>query len=382
MRPNLLLIPLTLLLLAAAKAPSSAPRTYLLNLKDVDALKADAKQLSSLKKKADKAAAATPVSVMDKKLTPPSGDRHDFLCYASYWWPDPSKKDGLPYIRKDGQVNPESRNDSDADRLVEIVNNVELLAKVYYLTGDEQYAAAAVKQLRVWYLDPATRMNPNMLYSQIVRGVTKVRGEGILDSRHFTRIVDSIGLLERSRSMTPAIRAGLNDWFKKFVDWLWTSPMGEDERNALNNHGDWYDVQFVTLALFVGKTAEAKKQLEAAKHNRIDVQIKADGSLPLELARTKSFDYCVFALDPLTQLATLGDKLGVDLWRYQPTRKDAGSLRKAIDYMAPYLDPAKPWTHEQIKDTSRTKLVPVIKRAADAYKDAHLQHLVDKFGKE
>ena len=24
-----------------------------------------------------------------------------------YWWPDPSKPDGLPYIRKDGHKNPE-----------------------------------------------------------------------------------------------------------------------------------------------------------------------------------------------------------------------------------------------------------------------------------
>lgn len=31
-----------------------------------------------------------PFSVMDKKLIPPSGDKHDYLGLAPYFWPDPS----------------------------------------------------------------------------------------------------------------------------------------------------------------------------------------------------------------------------------------------------------------------------------------------------
>ena len=48
-----------------------------------------------------------PPSVMDKGVTPPSGDKHDYMSQAPYWWPDPTKPDGSPYIRKDGERNPE-----------------------------------------------------------------------------------------------------------------------------------------------------------------------------------------------------------------------------------------------------------------------------------
>src|SRR5260370_27180315 len=59
-----------------------------------------------LLKEADAALHAGPFSVMQKKRIPPSGDRHDYVSMGPYWWPDPSKPNGLPYIRKDGQRNP------------------------------------------------------------------------------------------------------------------------------------------------------------------------------------------------------------------------------------------------------------------------------------
>ena len=55
----------------------------------------------------DKLLTKGPYSVMDKKQVPPSGDKHDYVSQGPYWWPDPTKADGLPYIRKDGLVNPE-----------------------------------------------------------------------------------------------------------------------------------------------------------------------------------------------------------------------------------------------------------------------------------
>src|SRR5690349_13062772 len=36
-----------------------------------------------------------------KTKLPPNGNIHDYISQAPYWWPDSSKKDGLPYIRKD-----------------------------------------------------------------------------------------------------------------------------------------------------------------------------------------------------------------------------------------------------------------------------------------
>src|SRR5205823_7105303 len=58
---------------------------------------------------------AGPWSVMDKTRVAPSGDKHDYVSYAPYWWPDSTKPNGLPYIQRDGLVNPESRDDTDHD---------------------------------------------------------------------------------------------------------------------------------------------------------------------------------------------------------------------------------------------------------------------------
>ena len=55
-----------------------------------------------------------PFSVVNKARLPSSGNVHDYFSYGPYWWPDPSKPDGLPYVRRDGEVNPESRDANSA----------------------------------------------------------------------------------------------------------------------------------------------------------------------------------------------------------------------------------------------------------------------------
>ena len=43
----------------------------------------------TLEEDAKTALALKPMSVMDKAITPPSGDKHDYMSQAPYWWPDP-----------------------------------------------------------------------------------------------------------------------------------------------------------------------------------------------------------------------------------------------------------------------------------------------------
>ena len=63
-----------------------------------------------------------PWSVMDKQHVPPSGDKHDYMSLGPYWWPDPDKPDGLPYIRRDGEVVESLRG--EAEVTVQPVPNV------------------------------------------------------------------------------------------------------------------------------------------------------------------------------------------------------------------------------------------------------------------
>jgi hypothetical protein len=175
---------------------------------------------------AEQALTAGPFSVMDKPRTPPSGDKHDFLSLAPYWWPDLSKPAGLPYVRRDGEVNPESKRGTDDVPFGRMTDAVSWLALAYRETKDERFAARAAWLLRVWFLDTATRMNPNLDYGQGVPGRSTGRAEGIIATRRLVAIVEAARSLEASPSWTAADREGLRAWCAAYAGWLKTSPNG------------------------------------------------------------------------------------------------------------------------------------------------------------
>jgi len=381
--------PLILLCVYAfARAAEPTPRYFSAKpgtlAKAKEKLAAGDKQLTKALKKlvadADKALAEVPPSVTNKEKLPPSGDKHDYMSIAPYFWPNPDTKDGLPYVRHDGKVNPESRdpkaNDSPAIKIMG--DNVETLALAYYFTGNETYAQGAAKVARVWFLDPATRMNPHLKYAQAIMGVNDGRGTGILEALHISVAADALGLLAESKAWPKDDQKALKEWLRTYHDWLMKSEPGKDEHNAKNNHGTFFDVQAVRIALVLGRDDSAKRMLEEAKQRRIAVQIDPEGKQPLELDRTTSFSYSRFNLFALTELATLGEHAGVDLWHF--TTDDGRSIRKAIDFMLPYADvPPKPWTLPQIKDKHESEFMPIFRQATLAYGTDAYEAVITKY---
>ncbi len=331
--------------------------------------------LAKIDADARKALRESTYSVTSKGVVPPSGDKHDYMSQAPYFWPDPTKKDGLPYIRKDGERNPEINKITDHKTLDDMVASVENLSLAYYFRGDEACAAKAVALLRAWFIDSSTRMNPNMEYAQYVPGVNTGRGIGLLETRGLTRAVDAIGLLDGSKSLTPADKKGIEDWFTKFVNWMQESKNGKEESMSQNNHGTYYDVQLTCFSLFIGKNDLAKSVTETAKQKRIARQIEPDGSQPLELARTKGWSYSVMNLEGLVTLAALADHAGVDLWNYQT--KDGRGIRKAFDFLYPYAEGEK-WKYQQIGDWPADIFYPVMRRASAKYADSKFKSMMAK----
>jgi hypothetical protein len=238
----------------------------------------------------------------------------------------------------------------------------ETLALAYYFKGIEDYAAKAAQTLRAWFFDPATRMNPNLQYAQAVLGVNNGRGIGLIESRALTRVVDAAGLLAGAQSWTHADQHQLQEWFARFLQWMQESNNGRDEAAAKNNHGTYYDVQVTSYALFLGRNELAAEIVRAARQKRIAIQIEPDGRQPLELVRTRAWGYSVGNLAGLMLLARLGETVNVDLWQFQTS--DGRSIRKALDYLAPFcLDQAK-WPHAQIGGWPPQMLHPLLRQAA------------------
>ncbi|MFO7975708.1 MAG: alginate lyase family protein, partial [Candidatus Hydrogenedentota bacterium] len=257
-----------------------------------------------------------PFSVTDKPMTPPSGDKHDYMSVGPYWWPNPDTDDGLPYVRRDGEVNPE-RNEYDNVGQSAMARAVRTLALAYFLTGKELYAEHAATLLRVWYLNENTRMNPNLKYGQAIPGRVDGRGIGIIDTAHLARLLDAVGMLQGSEAWTEQDQQGLQQWFSEYLDWILTHPYGKNERNTRNNHGTWYDVQAATYALFTNRRDIAREVLESVPENRIAKHFQPDGRQPHELARTKSYGYSAMNLAGFFDLATLGEHFDMNLWNWE-----------------------------------------------------------------
>ncbi len=335
----------------------------------------------ALLQEANQALGTKPFSVMDKTRTPPSGDKHDYSSIGPYVWPNPKTPDGLPYISRDGQINPESRSEAyDAERMQRMSSTVRMLTLAHALTGEEKYAAKAVKLLQVWYLDPATRMNPNLTWSQVNPGHARVTGTGIINSVSLVEMPNAITLLANSKSLAPADLQRLKVWFESYLDWLLTSEKGKLEGDAKNNHGVWYDAQVAAFALFVGRPEVARQVAESAKARRIALQIQPDGSQPLELRRTRSLHYSVYNLNAFSSLARAGERVGVDLWHYETP--DGRSIRKALDYVLQYANPDKKWPAQEIKGYNMEVFYPVMLCAGADYHDEALIQAARKIGSE
>lgn len=338
--------------------------------------------IKSFLKEADKFLDDKPLTVTDKKMAGPSGDLHDYVSLAPYYWPNPKTKDGLPYIRKDGEVNPESKNAdfSDDTRVLALARRMKTLGLAYFFTGDEKYGAKAVEQIRVWFIDEKTKMNPHMKFSQGVRGESTGRGTGMMDGRHISMAAETTALFVKSAAWKSGEREAAEAWFREFFQWMLQGDLGKDESASKNNHGSHYDAQIVRWALHTGRLDIARDFLERAKEKRIALQIEPDGKQPLELARTNSLTYSQFNLKALTSLAIMGEYVGVDLWNYKT--KDGRCISVAMDYLIPYIDlPRKPWPYKQIvpKKAEIPEILPEYKMASLIFKKPEYAAIAPKY---
>lgn len=331
--------------------------------------------LAELERDAKLALRAGPFSVAEKTNLPPSGDKHDYMSIGPYFWPNPATSNGLPYIRHDGKRNPANRT-SDRRALGSMIGSVETLALAWYFTGNEAYAKKATELLRVWFIDSATRMNPNFEFAQAVPGVNSGRGTGLIEMAGMSSLVDSVGLLAGSKSWTDSDQRRLQQWFTQFVQWMQDSKNGRDEAAAKNNHGTYYDLELAAFALFVGKNEIATNVLSAVAAKRIARQIEPDGRQPLELARTNAWGYSTMNLRGLMSLGQLGDKIGIDLWHFETP--DGRGIRKALDCLVAFATGEREWLSGRSGEPSLRSLATTLRLGAMKYSDAKYRELLSK----
>ncbi len=269
------------------------------------------------------------------------GGPHDFYSEGDYWWPNPEDPEG-PFIRRDGETNP---GNFIAHRLVMIRFSrvVGALASAYIVTGDDKFVEQAFKHINAWFCDPATRMNANLQFAQAIKGITPGRGVGIIDTIHLMEVAQGVIRMEGSPAADATVLAGTKKWFSDYIDWMTTSKNGLDELKATNNHSVCWVMQVASFARLTGNA----EKLEFCRARFTDVllpdQMAADGSFPREIGRTKPYGYSLFNLDAMVAVCSIISPDGGGLWSY--TTPDGRNIRKAIDFMRPYIDNKITWPH-------------------------------------
>jgi hypothetical protein len=336
---------------------------------------------------AERALKQRPLSVMDKSGMPASGDKHDYYSLAPYWWPAPGKPGGKPYIRDDGKVNPErSGNEYDASKLMALRDAIRTLSLAYYYSDDPRFARHAAQLIRTWFLDPATRMNPNLAYAQAVPGVFSGRPEGVIDGNSLIPIIESIGLLGPSSALSQAEQDGLEDWFSKLAVWLATSENGRAERAKSNNHGIYYDLLLTHFALFARLDKVPQQMAASFPARRIAVQFAPDGTLPEELGRTRSWHYTHWTLQASSQMAQLGECVGVDIWNFKTP--DGRGLRTSFNWVAQFAGNERKWKYREIAferggkiDGAREGALESLRTAAWGFRDPAFELAAQTYAK-
>jgi hypothetical protein len=298
-------------------------------------------------KEAEKRVGKPIITITENENLQASKDPHDYFSIGRYFWPDPSKSDGLPWINRDGETNPDAVKASDEKKLGEMIHAVEYLSLAYYLTGDEKYGSEASRFLRGFFLDAETKMNPHLDYGQSVPGKATGRGWGLIDTRGFMVLPDVLKFLEKCPAWTAKDREGMKAWWTAYGNWMQTSKIGLQEKSAPNNHGAAYDVQLGAVLVMAEKEDEAKKVLGESLPARLDAHITPEGEQPRELARTKSWSYSCFNLKNICKGSVMARSLGIDLWSREG-EGGRGSLRKAMLYLVPFLKNPDEWSEKQI----------------------------------
>ncbi len=318
---------------------------------------------AALRRDAEKLCQTPAPAVTDKKLTPnsPTQDPHDYVSIATYAWPNPQKRGGMPYVIRDGLVSPDL-NQYDRPHWETAARGITVAVKAAYFLNEPRYAYEAARRLKRWFIDPVSRMNPHLCYAQMIPGRCSGRPLGIIDfALYLPPLLDFVDLL---RAMDlPAWKTqdniALAEWCASLLSWLESHPFGSEEEAADNNHGTYYDRLVACIALFLGDRELAAAQLDKSL-KRARQQIEPDGSMPRELSRGRSLSYTLMNIRGFVDLACIGRCLGLELW--SNPGEGGRTIASSVLFLYRYARSDTEWPWRQIEPFDWRMIWPVLKK--------------------
>lgn len=318
------------MILSACRAETDERKEYVKNVLREEVLK-----------RAEANLAEEPVTVTSYVAERSAGGIHDFYSEGDYWWPDSLNPDG-PYVKRDGMTNPDNFV-AHRHALIRFSQIVANLTSAYLLTEDTKYIAPILSHVNAWFMADSTKMNPNLLYAQAIKGITTGRGIGIIDTIHLVEVAQSLLKLEEAGVLPKEYADKTKVWLSAYLDWMTTHPNGIKEKNASNNHGTCWAMQAAAFAKYVGN----KEIMDScrARFNEIFLpgQMADDGSFPREIDRTKPYGYSLFNLDAMAALCHILSDDDNNLW--ESATPSGKSMKLGIDFLYPYVADRDAWPY-------------------------------------
>lgn len=270
-------------------------------------------------------------------------DKHNYESLSSYFWPNPADS-AAPYIERDGLLNPETRTD-DRRRLDKAAERIMKFALANYLSEDDKYAEACIRQIRVWFLNKDTYMYPHFKYAQVIKNMNGNKGQphGIVDAYVMNNILESIRLPGINKRLNKKDKRQLRKWFEDFAIWLTTDDLGIRESKQKNNHATAYDVLLLDISLFTNNQQRADSITSKFKSKRLATLIMEDGSQPGEQHRTRSYYYSYYNLTHIVDFCKILQSIGTNYYAENKTRID-----QAFKYLLSFSENRKQYPYKEI----------------------------------
>lgn len=280
-----------------------------------------------------------PVPITSSSCERSLGTINDFYSEGDYWWPNPENPDS-PYVRRDGLTNPDNFKDHRiAMRNMSIY--VASLTAAYKITKQKQYAEQAVRNLRTWFVEEKTRMNPNMNYAQAIKGICPGRGVGLIDGIHLVEPARAVSVLHKMEGIDAHSYNKIVIWFEEFINWMTTHEYGVDERERKNNHGSAWVMQLAEYARLTNNEIQLEYCRDRFKNTLLPNQMAEDGSFPMELKRTKPYGYSLFNIDILSTVCKILSTPANNLWEYKLSGEFG--MEEGLEFIYPFIKDKTKW---------------------------------------
>lgn len=269
--------------------------------------------------------------ISDKKLSIKNQNPHNYISYSNTF-----KKSDI----------------CDRFKLQKLFDSTTLFSLAYGITGNKLYANKAYNNIKSWFLDPKTKMNPNMDYCHFEND----KNTNLLDILGFYYLIDAIKII--INLFTKDELFNLKLWFKQFLSWLNDSPLAEKESNKNNYHKTSILIVKFSIAFFISDMKELEK-IKKLAHELIDIQLDNKGYQIFEQKKDDTFHYYLYNLQLLIILIRL-------VYRVYPTDDNLifnDKLKKSIYYICQFI--YKKWElpiHKLIdtRNNYRYRLLPII----------------------